>query len=101
MSYEKIDINFIINWCKENNQVSWLKATASQQTDYKVYPRIKVKDENGKTKWKADKTQAPTIEKRPISFIQLKKEFVYKFMPELAPKAKEKAPTMYELIANL
>jgi hypothetical protein len=48
----------------------------------------------------ADKTQQPTIEERPISFVQLKKDFAEKFMPEIAPK-KNKKKTMFELIAEL
>ena len=67
MDYKNMNIDDIILWCKENNQVEWLKAEA----------------------------------KRKPSFFVLKKKFVEKFMPEIKPTKKEKAPTMWETIANL
>ena len=97
MDYKKMDINDIINWCKENGEVEWLKATAAKKVEYKVYP--KVKDANGKMV--SDKTAKPKIEKRPISFIQIKIAFCEKFMPEIMPKKKEKKQTMYDLISSL
>lgn len=97
MDYKKMDINDIINWCKENGEVEWLKKTAAKKVEYKVYP--KVKNESGKMV--ADKSAKPKIEKRPISFIQIKIEFCEKFMPEIMPKKKDKKPTMYDLISSL
>ena len=95
MDYKNLDINGIIEWCKENNQVAWLKATASKKVPYKIYPRIKGAD----GKWTTDKTQEPKIVERPISFIQIKTEFLEHF--GLAAPKKEKEPTMYDIIANL
>ena len=77
MNYKDMKVEDIIAWCQENKQVDWLKETAA-----KVY-----KNEDGK--------------ERRISFIELKLEFVKKFMPEIAPKAQAKKPSMYDLIANL
>ena len=76
MDYQHMKIEHIIEWCKANNQVEWLKETAS-----KTYPT-----EKGE---------------RKISFIELKIQFVKKFMPEIAPKAQNKKPSMYELIDAL
>lgn len=101
MDYKKMQIEDIINWCKENNQVDWLKATASQKTEYKAYPRVSAINKNGKKVMIADKSQEPTIKLQPISFIQIKKAFAEKFMPEILPEAKEKKPSMYDLIAAL
>jgi hypothetical protein len=101
MNYQNMSIEDIIKWCQANGQVEWLKAKAKEQKTYTVYPRKKVTDENGKTKVVADKSATPKKEKRPISFIQLKHDFVVKFMPEIMPKAKDKQPTMYEMIENL
>lgn len=98
LNYKTMTIQDIIDWCKANNQVDWLKATASKMVDYKVYPRTKSAEGNV---WKVDKTAEPTIEKRPITYIQIKNEFVQKFMPDIAPQSKPKKPSMYELIANL
>lgn len=96
MNYQDMSIDDIIQWCKDNNQVAWLKATASKKVEYKVYP--KVKDANGK--WHSDKSATPTVEMRPISFIQIKIAFVNEFMPEIAPKAQKKE-SMYDRIMAL
>ena len=76
MNYQTMKIEDIISWCKANNEVAWLKATAA-----KTYPI------EGGT--------------RKITFIELKLEFVTKFMPEIAPQKKPKKPTMFELIEAL
>ena len=76
MNYKDMRIEDIIEWCKANKEVDWLKDTAS-------------------------KTFVKDGKERRISFIELKLEFVKKFMPEIAPKAQAKKPTMYELIAKL
>lgn len=95
MNYQDMSIEDIITWCQENNQVAWLKETASQKVEYKVYPRVKVDG-----KWTTDKTATPKVEMRPISFIQIKIAFVNKFMPEIAPKAQKKV-SMYDRIMAL
>ena len=100
MKYETMTIDEIIAWCKANDQVAWLKAEAQKKVDYKVYPKVSVV-KDGKTVKVVDRKQEPTIIKKPISFIQLKLNFVETFMPDLAPEKKPKKPTMYERIANL
>lgn len=97
MDYKSMNINDIIDWCKANNQVEWLKAEAAKKVEYKVYPRVKGED----GKLKVDKSQPYKVEMRPISFIQIKKNFVDKFMPEIAPTKKDKKPNMFDLIASL
>jgi hypothetical protein len=77
MNYKDMKIEDIINWCQKHNEVEWLKAEANKTFTTKA----------GKT--------------RNITFIELKLAFVNKFMPDIAPKAKPKKPTMYELIAKL
>jgi len=76
----EISIDFIINYCtaKGKADIAWLKALAAA----KVAP-----DKNGR--------------ERRISFIEIRKEFVKKYFPSIAPAAKEKKPTMYERIAAL
>lgn len=76
MDFKTMKIEDIIEWCKANNQVAWLKETAA-----KTFPT-----ENGT---------------RQITFIEIKMAFAKKFMPEIMPVGKPKKPTMYELIANL
>lgn len=101
MDFKTMSIEDIIAWCKDNNQVEWLKKIAAKKTECKVYPRKKVVNEKGKKVSVADKSQKPTIEKRPISFVEIKYEFAKKFMPEIMPKAKEKKASMYDMIASL
>lgn len=96
MDYKNMKIEDIISWCKEHGEVAWLKETAAKKVEYKVYPKIKGED----GKMHVDKSVEPTIELRPISFIQIKLAFVEKFMPEIAPK-KAKKKSMYDLIAEL
>jgi hypothetical protein len=77
MNYKDMKIEDIIAWCQKNNKVDWLKEAAT-----KTY-----KTEDGK--------------ERRISFIELKLAFVKEFMPEIAPKAQAKKPSMYDLIKAL
>ena len=97
MNYKDMKIEDIIAWCQENNQTEWLKKKAQEKVDYKIYPRVKGED----GKYHIDKSATPKIEKRNISFIQIKLAFVEEFMPEIAPKKKPKKPSMYDLIKNL
>lgn len=76
MDFKTMKIEDIIEWCKANNQVAWLKETAA-----KTFP-----------------TEDGT---RRITFIEIKLAFADKFMPEIAPARQPKKPTMYDLIANL
>jgi len=96
MDYKTMKIDDIIDWCVANNQTAWLKAKAKEKVECKVYPRVKV---NGK--WTTDKTAAPKIEMRPITFIQIKNDFTAAFMPEIAPKKEAKKPSMFDRIAAL
>lgn len=96
MDFKTMTINDIISWCQANNQVAWLKAEAAKMVPCKVYPKVEV---NGKKV--TDKNAEPTIEMRPITFIQIKMDFVNKFMPEIAPAKKALKPSMYDLIAAL
>lgn len=94
-TYSNLKIEDIIEWCVEHKEVKWLKEKAKEKQEFKVYPKV---EKDGKMV--ADKTQQPTIEERPISFVQLKKDFTEEFMPEIAPKKKKKK-TMFDLIAEL
>lgn len=104
--YLKIELDDIIKYCQENDEVKWLKETAAQKVDVKVYPKKKVTRvrEDGTTykTMVADKDKPYTIEKKPITFIQLKRAFCEKFMKEIIPVAEEeKKPTMWDIIKAL
>ena len=98
------DIEFIdiYNWCVENNETAWLKAEGEKTTIAKRHTeRKQVTNKNGKKVWVADK-KSPKVEVEiPITFVEIKKDFLTKFMPEKLPVAKEKEPTMFDLIAAL
>lgn len=101
MAEKKWDRDEIIAWCKENNQVAWLKATASKMVEKPVYPKVQHTTKKGKTTWIQDKKQAPTGTKQePISFVELRAEFLKKFFPEEI-KGKKKEPSFYDIIAAL
>jgi hypothetical protein len=72
MEYRTLNLDDIIDYCKEHKQVPWLKAIAAQENKGKK-----------------------------ISFIELKLAFCRQFMPEILPAAKPKKPSMYDRIANL
>lgn len=76
MNYKDMKIEDIIDWCVSHNETAWLKETAN-------------------------KTFVKDGKERRITFIEIKLAFVNKFMPEIAPKAKPKKPSMFELIAKL
>lgn len=96
MDYKTMKINDIVEWCRDHNQMDWLKKEAAKITYIKSYPRVKV---DGKLV--LDKTAEPIMKEVPITFIELKKAFVMEFMPEIAPKAEPKKPTFHEIIKNL
>ena len=77
MDYKKMKIEDIIAWCVANKETEWLKKTAAI-----TYPT-----KDGK--------------QRKISFIEIKLLFCQKFMADIMPKAKEKKPTIYEMIEAL
>lgn len=101
IEFKDIKINDIVNWCKANNQIEWLKEECAKTTTVERYPRIKVWDEK-KQKYvsKADKTQKPTYEEVPITFVEVKRDFMATFFPEEVV-GKQKKPTFHERIANL
>lgn len=104
--YAKITLDDIMKWCEENNQKEWLKEKAKEVVDFKIYPTItitKVNEETGEeiVKTKVDKKGTPTIEKRPITFMQMKLAFCKQFMPEVVPTSnKKKKESMFDKIAN-
>ena len=106
MDWEFTDI---YNYCKEHNELAWLKQAGSKMVNVEVYPRYKapkldkktgepIRNDKGEIVYvsKADKSKAPKIEQRRISFVQIKTEFLEKF--GLTPAKKEKAPTMYDIL---
>lgn len=102
MNYQTMKIEDIIAWCQENKQVDWLKEELNKKVIVSRYSkRVKTTNEKGKTVWVADRNSEKIDSEEKITFIQVKKDFCEKFMPEIIPAAAEKKPTMYELVAAL
>lgn len=72
-----ITLDFIIEYCKENGEVAWLKELVN-------------------TPGLVDKNGNP----RKIGFVEVRNAFAKKFFPGLI-KTKEKKKTMFERIAEL
>ena len=89
-------IDHIIAWCKKNEQLPWLSAKMNEKVERKHYPYVKELDPTtGKLKCKLDEngkrivdyTKPPRTKQIPIGFMEIKRDFIDKFMPELkAPK---------------
>lgn len=74
MNFKKMKIEDIIDYCKKNNEVAWLKEEVK-----------KVNKKNGER----------------VRFFEIKLAFCEKFMPEIVPVAKPKKKNMYEIIDEL
>lgn len=94
MDYKTLTFEQIIEWCKANNQVEWLKKEMAKTTIAKTHPRITV---DGKKV--LDKSV--TIEKEiPITFVQIKNDFRKEFLKDEMP-VKPKKPTMRDIVDSL
>ena len=93
MNFQSLKFEDIVAWCKENNQVEWLKKEAA-----KTFPAM-AKSESGEKIQLCEADGTPKT--RRITFIELKMDFVRAFMPEIAPQPKEKKPSMFDIINSL
>lgn len=97
-----ITFDYIVNYCDEHNELEWLAAETSRQAEQKEYPKKKVTEVNeaGEVVEKtiADKSQEPIMVMKPITFVQVKADFIDKFMPELKAAKKPKKPTMFDIV---
>lgn len=102
IKYEKLTINDVIDWCVENNQVEWLKATAEKEVEIKEYPKKEVTLADGKVVMRADRKATPTKKMVKMPFTMLKHEFCKKFFPDKLPKEEAKnKPSMLDRIRAL
>lgn len=100
LDYKTMTIDDIFEWCEANGQNEWLKAEGARMVKCKVYPKTTI-IVDGKKKTIADKDAKPVTVERKITFIQIKKDFCKKFMPDIIPSAKPKKTTMYDRFAAL
>ena len=116
-----VDINFtyqgakfpdIYNWCVANGKLDWLTAKVNEKVEVKTYPRKKVlkvgvdgkpvlNKKGNKPVYVSvtDKSAKPTITKKDISLLAVKRAFFEEFAPDMVPTAtKAKGQTMKQLL---
>lgn len=96
-SINSIKIEDIIEYCKENNQIEWLKKTAHEKETRKKTKKVTTTNENGEA---VEKEVVEEVETE-ISFITLRSRFVEAFMPEIKKGSKSKKATFRDLIDSL
>lgn len=98
MTVKEVTPEFIAKWCKANGKVDWYKAEANKIVDHYIYPRVA----NAEGKKVADKSQAPKVEKRAVTFLQFKNTFIETFGAEVGIKRKTAAKSNFRnLIDNI
>ena len=76
----------IIQWCKDNDKVEWLKAVRAEKKQVKVYPKIP----NAQGKLVEDKSAEPRNVMRPMDFLTIKRRLMAEFFPSGEKKSKKK-----------
>ena len=100
-NYKDWEMPDIIEWCKENNQVEWLKKTVATKVKKPIYPKIEHTTKTGKKTMVYDKKAKPIgYQEVRISFVEIKSAFIDKFFPEQKAQKEEKV-TFYDIVANL
>jgi hypothetical protein len=106
---KSLDLDAIIHWCKEHNELSWLEAKMNETVTREYYGYLKVKDpKTGKMvcakdeygKRIIDRSKPPRRKTAAIGFMEIKRDFIDKFMPELRVEKEESDTlTMKEKLA--
>lgn len=94
---KNLKLPHIIDWCKKNDRLAWLKEHANRQVEYFVYPKV----EGKKGRMVYDKDQEPIdsyMDK--ISFMELKQEFITECLG-FEPEPVEEKPTFIDIINSL
>ena len=93
MDYKDCKFDQIAEWCAENGELDWLEAKLQEKVVKNVYPKVMGK----KGRMVYDKKQDPiATEEVDISFVEVKRSFFEKFMPEKLPEKKEAPISMAE-----
>lgn len=85
----------IIQWCKDNNKVEWLKAVRAEKKIVKVYPKVP----NAQGKLVEDKSAEPRTVEKEMDFLTIKRRLMAEFF-QVGGK-KKKAPTFLDEIDAL
>jgi hypothetical protein len=92
---KSLDLDAIIYWCKNNNQLPWLEAKMEETVTREYYGYLKAPDpETGKMKCVLDeyghriidRSKPPRRKTAPIGFMEIKRDFLAEFMPHLVPE---------------
>lgn len=84
LTYRGLTFDDVVEWCKENNQIDWLKAECER-----LIP-VEGTTKKGKPK-----------KARKISLLEVMKDFVETFRKDLIPEEKPKKDTFRDLVKNL
>lgn len=84
----------IIQWCKDNNKVEWLKAVRAEKKQVKVYPKIP----NAQGKLVEDRSAEPRLVSKPMDFLTIKRRLMAEFF---ASEKKSKKSTFLDEIDAL
>ena len=98
-SIKELEFSDLVQWCKENNQVAWLKSLP-RTTVVKVYPTKPKVCKDGKTRKVYDRDQEPIGEKTiSLPYSSVKAAFVKQFFSHFITKTTE--PSMWDIIDSL
>lgn len=98
-----LDLDKIITWCTRNNQLPWLEAKMNEKVTREYYGYLKVKDPNtGKMvcakdeygKRIIDRSKPPRRKTQPIGFMEIKKDFIDTFMPQMRVEKANTTPAL-------
>lgn len=99
-SIKNLKFEELVAWCKENNQVAWLKALPRTK-EVKVYPKVDKVCSDGKVRQVYDKKQQPIgVKTIGLPYTELKGMFIDKFFPQFVTE-KVAAPSMWDIIDSL
>lgn len=101
--YKELSMEKIFEFCSKNKEAAaWIKEFSQKDIVRKIYPKKEHTTKKGNTTERYDKSQKPIGEEigKP-SYVEIKLEFVKKFMPELTPEKKAPKKTMADYLAEL
>lgn len=104
---KSLDLDAIIHWCKENNQLEWLEAKMNETVTREYYGYLKAPDpETGKMKCVLDeyghriidRSKPPRKKTTAIGFMEIKTAFIDTFMPEYRADKEEAKVSMKDKV---
>lgn len=75
----------IIQWCKDNGKVEWLKKIRAEKKTVEVYPKVP----NVEGKLVEDRSAEPKIIMKDMDFLTIKRRLMSEFFPAGEKKSKK------------